>query len=54
MDPFLEAGKFLFEAEDIILDPTILMAAAPKIPIGIPFKKVLRENLFFCGVSWSI
>ena len=51
MDPFLEAGRFLFEAEDIIFDPTMLIAAAPKIPIGIPFKKVLRENLFFWGAS---
>jgi len=51
MEPFLEAGSFLFEAEDIILDPTILIAAAPKIPIGIPFKKVLRENPFFCWAS---
>ncbi len=54
MEPFLVTGSFLFEAEDIILDPTILIAAAPNIPIGNPFKKVLRENPFFCGASWSI
>ncbi len=54
MEPFLATGSFLFEAEDIILDPTILIAAAPNIPIGNPFKKVLRENPFFCGASWSI
>ena len=51
MDPFLESGNFLLEAEEIIFDPTILIAAAPKIPIGIPFRKVLRENSFFCGIS---
>ena len=51
MEPFFEAGKRLFEAEDIIFDPTMPMAAAPKIPIGIPFKKVLRENPFFFGAS---
>ena len=51
MEPFFEAGNFLLEAEDNIFDPTRLMAAAPKIPIGIPFKKVLRENPFLFEVS---
>ena len=47
----LLTNKVNFPTEDIIFDPTMLMAAAPKIPIGIPFKKVLRENPFFFGAS---
>ncbi|HJO59382.1 MAG TPA: hypothetical protein QF838_01410 [SAR202 cluster bacterium] len=47
MEPFLDEGGLLFKAEFIILEPTILIAAAPIIPSGIPFKKVLRDKDFF-------
>ena len=47
MDPFFGLGGFLWEADDSIFDPTMLIAAAPMMPIGIPFKNVLRLNAFF-------
>ena len=54
MEPFLDEGGLLFKAEVIILEPTILIAAAPIIPIGKPFKKVLREKNFSRLDVWSI